>query len=1069
MRDAGLCMPSDDAPSSSSNEIYRPSRAVTGPVGVSQETDVAELLGGKDDGPAIKKGVTFDVVQQGRVVGCLPAQVNSSSEFSKKSSSARSGQLASKSTDRKSTRDRMPSIDTRVSFEVDENDQGLGYMRYLMLLLPIVAVPCVASTLLWSSIGWGEMCLTWLIDNFFLGIICFGGTSSSLLLLLYLLDFFWPPHLPGQYFVLYDQDSYIGRLIFALALVSLYGALLFGCKFYSSLPLIATIGLGPALVLLTRIMMRRNQPWSRLRKDKVARLRATTRLALLRMVSGYDRESRAYYAAAMTAFMLIGLGNILVWFVWILGADVKGFDQFGMEDEKRFTRAVASLAGGLSYIVFGSMMYLRVYLAKTYEFTHQLKFDLIFGNPSMNSKFARESVVRKHLESAGCLDAVSQMPVMQQTRFCEEHERAIHQLFNTVRLIGCVLFSFLGFVYVTFEILAQKSYIGQMCLGFAGIFIVSFTVFVIVSFRRIINTLQDWLADVPLWQMIVSFSQNNWFIAGAVCMIIPVMPTLLLASSVNMMVRKCRGLAHIRHSKRSQGEFFPQPYLKTSPSSPAYCEDIIVGGHPAGGKGSSDPIEVHDKGRGSSDPIEVHDNVPPDSCLTLRVHDLLMMATTWDWLSILTRVYILSFVMMSVTLSERPLNVFLAWLKQMLQDLSVGVVIVSVVVSGLICFLLPPVPGVPVYLFSGVVVTQSVEQSVKNKLPKDSDVGFWLGAGCAVIVGFILKLLACAMQQKLIGERLGHSLWIKQTVGVQKPVIRAIEAVLSVDGFSWGKVAILCGGPDWPTSVLAGLLKLPLFQMLLGTTPILIFIVPCCLTGAFMIRGDKPINARIGDLMVASVLLVSMLMWGIAGWAIQGKLNDNRWELTKPLEKNIELDWLDYRQERLAQSCAVHFSDVPTPIIAFFVVGAVGEVYVAQVIYWQTTTLFGTFKVTDPLSSLRWFGADAMVKPYGAIALGASLVLLMGYVLLATWCLIKNRDAVKQMDAELKIEEPLWKKKRKEQVEEAAATQQMEEAKTEMARAYSRQSAINRLYDGRNTVRTVYNRPTETPAPLETE
>merc|ERR1712196_412121 len=54
------------------------------------------------------------------------------------------------------------------------------------------------------------------------------------------------------------------------------------------------------------------------------------------------------------------------------------------------------------------------------------------------------------------------------------------------------------------------------------------------------------------------------------------------------------------------------------------------------------------------------------------------------------------------------------------------------------------------------------------------------------------------------------------------------------------KVCILCGGPDWPTSVLTGILKLPLGSMLIGSIPVFFLIAPCCCAGAFMLRINDP-------------------------------------------------------------------------------------------------------------------------------------------------------------------------------------------------------------------------------------
>ncbi|CAE8688484.1 unnamed protein product, partial [Polarella glacialis] len=183
--------------------------------------------------------------------------------------------------------------------------------------------------------------------------------------------------------------------------------------------------------------------------------------------------------------------------------------------------------------------------------------------------------------------------------------------------------------------------------------------------------------------------------------------------------------------------------------------------------------------------------------------------------------------MVLYVLSPRLLNVFLSWLSSVLENLNYGIIIAAVIFAGIICFLLPPVPGVPVYVFGGVILADTCP------------LGFTPGCFIAIAVSYVLKLMACAMQQKLIGGLLGRNLKIRCQVGVNKPFIRAIEAVLRRPGLSMGKVAILCGGPDWPTSVLAGVLKLSLFECELGTMPIIVFITPCSLSGSYYLKSSE--------------------------------------------------------------------------------------------------------------------------------------------------------------------------------------------------------------------------------------
>ena len=47
---------------------------------------------------------------------------------------------------------------------------------------------------------------------------------------------------------------------------------------------------------------------------------------------------------------------------------------------------------------------------------------------------------------------------------------------------------------------------------------------------------------------------------------------------------------------------------------------------------------------------------------------------------------------------------------------------------------------------------------------------------------------------------------------------------------------VLCGGPDWPTSVLTGILRLDVKQMILGSTPFLLLNTPTVMAGAFVLN-----------------------------------------------------------------------------------------------------------------------------------------------------------------------------------------------------------------------------------------
>ena len=86
----------------------------------------------------------------------------------------------------------------------------------------------------------------------------------------------------------------------------------------------------------------------------------------------------------------------------------------------------------------------------------------------------------------------------------------------------------------------------------------------------------------------------------------------------------------------------------------------------------------------------------------------------------------------------------------------------------------------------------------------------------------------------MIGENLSHYVKVRQFVGINSTLMKAMRLVLGKNGLSVPKVAILIGGPDWPTSVLCGIMRLKLLQIILGTAPIVVLISPTCLTGALL-------------------------------------------------------------------------------------------------------------------------------------------------------------------------------------------------------------------------------------------
>jgi hypothetical protein len=114
-----------------------------------------------------------------------------------------------------------------------------------------------------------------------------------------------------------------------------------------------------------------------------------------------------------------------------------------------------------------------------------------------------------------------------------------------------------------------------------------------------------------------------------------------------------------------------------------------------------------------------------------------------------------AFMIMQVIVAQLTV-MFLSWLIEKTSPLGLGAVTGIMVGVGLLMFLLPPVPGVPIYLTLGIVIIATGREL--------------LGIiGCmayGTAVSLLLKLLACTLQQKMIGENLSNYVSIRQLVGI---------------------------------------------------------------------------------------------------------------------------------------------------------------------------------------------------------------------------------------------------------------------------------------------------------------
>jgi len=271
---------------------------------------------------------------------------------------------------------------------------------------------------------------------------------------------------------------------------------------------------------------------------------------------------------------------------------------------------------------------------------------------------------------------------------------------------------------------------------------------------------------------------------------------------------------------------------------------------------------------------------------------------TWNWVSIFTKVILLGELFVVLIVGSKFTFVFFSWLNESLEkaDMEFAVVSGMVFIIGFGMFMCPIVPGSAVYLFAGVVL------GAQGQI--EGSVGFWPGTGIACIVGSLAKMMACCGQYGL-GFMAGKFIKVQQFVGVDKVPTRAMEKVLKESGMKPGKVCILVAGPDFPVSMLCGILQLNIPQMLMGTLPvILVSIIPQTLVGALLTKdgGDTGVWSMISTGVTGFAAVFQAGATFIYIYFIMKTIEVDGEELAKPRPEHEAIAKLTRQEEAYVQA-----------------------------------------------------------------------------------------------------------------------------------------------------------------------
>lgn len=124
------------------------------------------------------------------------------------------------------------------------------------------------------------------------------------------------------------------------------------------------------------------------------------------------------------------------------------------------------------------------------------------------------------------------------------------------------------------------------------------------------------------------------------------------------------------------------------------------------------------------------------------------------------------------------------------------------------------------------------------------------------------------------------------TCKVHTPFMQGIKKLMET-GNRMTKIAILVGGPDWQTSVLLGILRLPLLPILINSMPCQFGSTFMCISGAMMTRKGEPYES-INLVALGGGAMINMFFGMLMTMQITNYLSDIK--QFKDIEKEIEND-----------------------------------------------------------------------------------------------------------------------------------------------------------------------------------
>lgn len=358
----------------------------------------------------------------------------------------------------------------------------------------------------------------------------------------------------------------------------------------------------------------------------------------------------------------------------------------------------------------------------------------------------------------------------------------------------------------------------------------------------------------------------------------------------------------------------------------------------------------------------------------------------WAWTSIIVKAQLLGLGYISFAyVGLKATTVLLSLTNEFLASWSLAAVCWGIFVIGTFLFLLPPTPGVPVYMVAGIVISASAEHA---------GLGFNTGIALATFVAFAMKMCFAGVAQKCIGEPLANSVYVRSMCRVHTVEMRAIQKILAADGITVPKVLMCIGGPDWPVAVLCGILRLSVCQILLATSPVLLqSVFPCVLAGALQTHAKDDKTKALAETSLAIAGLFQMVAGLGATYFTQEYIEKYFDELSveRPEDEDIRRLDAEAQEQEAKVEAATRWDGLPEHMRAILI-GGLCCIWVSLLLLeFPTRKVFhteGCFKKFNFMSTVAKDlngNALSIVNPLGWVALSFSCLSGVAVMVFQQW------------------------------------------------------------------------------------